>query len=106
MGPTKVSPAAVARSRQRRVLGEEAITGMDCITAGVDSGGDHGVDVEVGGGATTGELHRLVGGAGVERGAVVGGMDGDGGEAEIGRGATDADGDLAPVGDEQLGETH
>jgi hypothetical protein len=47
---------------------------------------------------------RLVGGGDVQRGAVGLGVDRDGADPELPQGAEDADGDLAAIGDEHLGE--
>ena len=47
-----------------------------------------------------------VGGADMQRLRIVGGIDRDGGEAGVARGARDANGDLAAVGDQQLMEGH
>jgi hypothetical protein len=62
-------------------------------------------DVEVGvGRAHAVERVRLVGEADVQGFAVRVGVDGDGGDRGVRTGASDADGDLAAVGDEDLGD--
>ena len=98
--------ALSAAACQGGVLGEEAVAGVQGVATGVDGGGDDLIDVEVGGGAGPVQAH---GGAGVcemQGVGVVFGVDGDGGDVQVGGGAKNADGDFAPVGDEQAIHGH
>jgi hypothetical protein len=74
---------------------------MDRIATGGDGRVDDRVDVEIGPCPTTAELIDRVGLAIVQRCRIVGRADGNGANPQITRGADDADGDLAAVGDEQ-----
>ena len=104
-GPMKAMPGALAGVRERRVLAEEAVAGVDGVAAGLLRGVDDLVDAEVALGRRGGaDRVRLVGDADVERGAVGVGVDGDGGDAHLVERARDANGDLAAVGDEDLAE--
>ena len=87
-------------------FGEEAVAGVDGVCPGGLCGGDDVFDVQVGGRTLAGELVGFVGDADVEAGGVVFRVDGDRGQAEVGGGAGDADGDLATVGDQELLEAH
>ena len=89
-----------------RVLGQEAVAGMDRVAAVLGRDRDDLIDVEIGARAGARERDHLVAPTGVQRRRVVLGVDGDGGEAVLGRGAQDADRDLAAVGDEKLGQGH
>ena len=87
------------------VLGEEAVAGMDGVRAGDLAGGDQRRDVEIAvAGGRRADADALVGEAHMHGVGVGGGMDRDGGDAEFLGGAQDAQGDLAPVGDEDLVE--
>ena len=90
----------LARPHEGRVLGEEAVAGMDGLAAGRLGGGDHVRDAEValrGGGRA--DADGAVGEADVERVPVGGRVDGDGLGAELVDRADDPDGDLAAVRD-------
>ena len=86
-----------------RVLGEEAVAGMDGV--GVRHLG-RGEDARDGAIALRrrrrADAHRLVGEADVQRLAVGLGEDGDGLDLELPAGAQDAQRDLAPIGDEDF----
>jgi hypothetical protein len=86
-------------------LGEEARPGVDGVRPG-HQGGHHDVGhVQVGAGGRRGaDADGLVRQLDVERGAVGLGEDGDRADVQLAAGPDDAHGDLAPVGDEQLGE--
>ena len=87
------------------VLCEEAVAGVHGVGAGAARDREQLVDDEVGlaaGDAVEGV--GLVGEPGVARVAVLVGIHGDGAETGVTGGADDADGDLAPVGDEDLGD--
>ena len=89
-----------------RVLGQEAVAGMDGIDLVLAGQGDDAVDVEIG----ADRLARLADAVGLVRleavqgEAVFVGVDGDRADAQLVGGAEDADGDLAAVGDQQLAE--
>ena len=82
-------------------LGQETVAGVQHVAARVGRRGDDRLDVEVGRRAGPWQLDRRVGPADVAAGGVVGGVDRHGLDAEHGRRRHDADGDLAPVGDQQ-----
>ena len=89
--------------REARVLGQEAVAGMDRIRAGDLAGGDQGRDVEIAvAGGRRADAHALVGEAHMHGVRVGGGMDRHGGDAELLRRAQDSQGDLASVGNEDL----
>ena len=52
-----------------------------------------------------GDAPGLIGEPGVEGALVAVGVDGDGGQIELARGANDPHGDLAAISDEQLGDS-
>ena len=85
------------------VLREETVTRVDGVGPTGDGGRDDVRDREVRlGGRRVADADGLVGELDVEAVLVGGGVDRDGGEAELLAGADDADGDLAAVGDEDL----
>ena len=86
------------------VLGEEAVAGMDRLAAGRLGERDDPGPVEISGGAGAAERMRFVGLAQVERLGVVFRIDRHALDPEIRRGAGDAHGDLAAVGDQELAE--
>ncbi|MDH6666760.1 UNVERIFIED_ORG: hypothetical protein M2442_002759 [Methylorubrum zatmanii] len=87
------------------ILGQEAVAGMDGLCAGRLTGGDDGLDVEIAlRGRRGAETHGLVGGEYARREAVGVGVDGDRGDAHAPQCAHDAGGDLAAIGDQNLGE--
>ena len=88
------------------ILAEEAIAGMQRIAAGRLRSRYHRLDIEIGPRATPGNLVGGIGGAGMHRLRIVGGIDRNRGEPGVTRGARDANGDLAAVGDQQLMEGH
>src|SRR5205807_5313317 len=94
-----------ARLREIRLLGEEAVTGVNRLRAAPLRGVDHLLRVEValarGRGA---DPHGLVALFDVQRALVCLRVDRDGAHAHLARRASDAAGDLAAVGDEQLVE--
>ena len=88
-----------------RVLGEEAVAGMDGLGARPPDGLDDAVHVEIALRGRRGpDEDRLVGEADVEGGAVRLGIDGDARDAHLPAGPDDADGDLAAVRDQDLAE--
>ena len=100
-GPTQMSPAALDRLGEVGVLGEEAVAGMDRVGAGLLRRADVLLASEV-----ARDLDRLVGGAGVQRAAVVRRGDRDGRDPELAAGAEDAHRDLAAVRHEELADRH
>ena len=90
-------PCALDRLGEGGALCEEAVAGVDRFGARLARGPDVLGDVEV-----RADLDGLVGRARVQRAAIVGRDDGDGGDPELAAGAEDPERDLAPVGDEQL----
>ena len=92
-----------ACAREGRVLGQESVARMDQVGVSLRRGVDNAGDVEVGGRTAPSERNRLVGHPHMQAQRVVLGVHRDRGDPEIGRGPDDADGDLAPVGNEQLG---
>ena len=91
--------------REVGVLGEEAVARVDAVGAAPPDRVEDGVGVEVAlGRRLTPEREGFVGEADVERVPVELGVDGDRGDAGFLAGTDDPDGDLAPVGDQDLGE--
>ena len=102
--PNEHEPGGHDGAGETCVLGEKAVAGMDRVAAGGDREGDDARAVEIGGRARARKRMRLVRLAQMQRGRVVLGVDRDAHDLEIGRRAGDADGNLAPVGDEELAE--
>ena len=97
------SPASLARAREGRVLGEEAVAGMDRLRAGPSRGVENPFLVQIAlGGRAGADQVRLVGIGHVRRIPVDVRIDGDRADAELAQRPEDADRDLAPVGDEHL----
>ena len=95
----------LAGLRERRVLGQEAVAGVDRLGAGAAGDIEDLLDVQVVlGGRALAEVVGLVGARDVGRVAVELGVDGDARDAELLERAHDADGDLAAVGDQDLAE--
>ena len=86
--------------RQRGVLAEKAVAGMQRIASGRLRGRDHRFDIEIGPRAPPRNLTGFVGGADMQRQGVVGRVDGDGGQAALSGGAGDANGDFTAIGDQ------
>ena len=84
-----------------RVLGQEAVTGVDRVAVGLDRARHDSLDVEVRRHAAAVQHDGLVGDPQVQSVRVVLGVDGDGGDPEIRRRAGDPYRDLASVGDQQ-----
>ncbi len=91
-----------AGGREIGTLAEEAVAGVQRVAAHAARRVDHGGDVEVGLRPAARQRDRFVGEAHVQRVHVVGGMRGDGRDAEVARGPGDADRDLGAVGDEEF----
>jgi len=100
-GTGEAHPGLGAARGQLRPLRCEAVPGMQHVTARAGGRGDDRIDVKVGRRTRSRQLDRRVGPADVAAGGVVGGIDRDRLDPEHGRRRHDADGDLAPVGDEQ-----
>ena len=97
-------PIRGAAAGECGAFGKEAVAGVQRVAAGRFGGCDDRFNVEVGARADAAERVRFVGAADMQRGRVVGRVDGDGADAQLAGGADDADGDLAAVGDEQAGD--
>ena len=107
LGPTQMMPCSFDDLGELRILGEEAVAGVDRV--GVDDfGGRNDVgDVEVAvGGRRRADADRFVGEADVHRVGVGGRMDRDRLDAHFVAGAMDAQRDLAAIGDQQLLDRH
>ena len=105
-GPDEDDALLRAAPREAGVLGQEAVAGVQRVAAGRLGRRDHSLDVEVGGRPDALQGAGLVGRADVQRGGVVGRVDGDGRDIQLRRRPRDADGDLAAVGDQQFVQTH
>ena len=100
-GPTKTTSFVGAGAGEGRVLGEEAVAGMDRLAAGRLRGGDHVRDDEVAlGRRGRADPDGRVGEPDMGSVRVGGRVDGDRLAPELVERPDDADGDLAPVGDE------
>ena len=98
-GPMKTIPASSQACANGRVLGEEAVAGVDRLGARAAGDIEDLLDAQVVlGGGPVAEVVGLVGALDVGRVAVELGVDGDAGDAELLERADDADGDLAAVG--------
>ena len=87
--------------RELGVFGEETVAGMDGVGTGFNRDGENLLAVKVRrGGIVPAQSESLVRFAGVGRRHVLIGVDGDGGNAHVGGGAADAQGDLPSVRDE------
>ena len=94
-----------ARLRETGVLGEEAVAGVNGLGARGAGSIEDLRDGQIALGCRRrSQPHRLVGQHHVERLPVGLGKDGDGGDAHLAAGADDPNGDLAPIGDEDLPE--
>ncbi len=97
-----------AAARERSILAQEAVAGVDGVGAVFLGHAQQPFDVQI-------RLERLivaanlvgfVGLVAVQRVAVLVGVHGHRGDAQLGGGAQHADGNFAPVGDEQLADVH
>ena len=89
------------------VLGQEAVAGVHRVGTALAGDVEQLLDHEVGlGGRRAAQRVRLVRDLDVQRVAVGVGVHGDAGDAGVTAGPGDADGDLATVGDEDLGDGH
>ena len=90
---------------ERRVLGEEAVAGVDRVASGVERGLEHSVPTEVRlGRARPTERHGEVDRVDVQRVAVGLGVHADRLDAHLAGRRRDPHGDLAAVGDEQAAD--
>ena len=95
----------LARGRELGPLGQEAPARVHGLAAGRRRGGDERRDVQVAlRGGRRADVDGLVGEADVERVAVGGRVDGHGLDPELVAGPDEADGDLAPVRDQDAAE--
>src|SRR5437764_830032 len=86
------SRGSLVRRRELRVLGQEAVARVDRVCARLAGGADVLARLEV-----APDLDGLVGGAGMQRAAVVRSHDGDGRDPELPAGAEYAQRDLAAI---------
>ena len=107
LGPTEDEACRLDRVGEAGVLGEEAVAGMDRVGAGRGGRVENGGDVEIGfGGLRRPDIDGLVSHLHSQRiriGRAVGLYRR---HAKLPRGALDAHGDLAAIGDEQPREAH
>lgn len=104
--PDEYDALLAATPRQRGILGKEAVAGMQGVAPGRLRGCDDCVDIEIGACALPRNFMRRVGCTDVQRCGVVRGIDGDGGKPCVCRGARDANGNLAAIGDQQPLKEH
>ena len=102
VGPTKTRPGVGAGLREFGALRQKAVAGMHGLGAALARRFDHALDVEIAvARPRRPEQHRLIGHGDMHRVAVGLGIDRDRAQAHRPRGADDAAGDLAAVGDQQ-----
>jgi hypothetical protein len=99
-------PSLAAGLGEGNSLCEKAIAGMDRVAARSACDLDHRSPVQVSGCAEAWQRPNLVCHAQVQTARIVLRMHSNGGQAQVGRSARDANGDLAAVGDQQLGHGH
>jgi hypothetical protein len=104
--PNEGQPRLGAHPGKIATLREEPVPWVDGVTAGRRRRRDHGPGIQIGRRALAWQRPAFVSDAKVQAAGVVFRIHGDGGQAHVGRGAGDADGDLAPVGDQQLCHAH
>ena len=105
-GPDEHQAGGLAPLGEGGALRQEAVAGVDGVTARRDGHLDELVGVEVGGRAAAAQGDRLVGPTGVEGAGIVVGEHRKGRHVELGGGTGDADGDLATVGDQDSTDRH
>ena len=104
-GPMKTMPASAQRLREGRVLGQEAVAGMDRLGARARRHVEDLLDVQVVlRRRALAEVVGLVRARHVQRVAIVLGVDRHRGDPQLLQGAHDADGDLAAVCHQDLRE--
>jgi hypothetical protein len=104
-GPIQTRPAPITARAKLGVLGEEAVAGVHGVGAGAAGDREDLLDRQVRLGARRAfEGVRLVGELRVHGVAVLVGVDGDRALSGVAGGADHADGDLAAVRDEHLGD--
>ena len=104
-GPTKTSPTPTQRPGEAGVLGQKAVPGVHGVGPAGAGRVHQGVDVEIGVGRRGArQAHELVGFGHVRRVGVGLRIHRHAADAEAARAADHAPGDLAPVGDEELGD--
>jgi hypothetical protein len=87
------------------ILGKEAVSRVYCFDVGYFSRADNGGYIEVTGtGCGSAYANRLIGETDVQGIPVSFGINGDSTNAQFAAGTYDPEGDLAPVGNEYLGE--
>ena len=107
VGPTKISPAASTFSAKFGVLREEAVAGVDRVGAARNRSRDDGVFVQIGFCRVRGtDLDRFIGEPGGQHILVRGARGLNRLDPKRLRRADDPNGDLAPIGDEELFNRH
>ena len=103
--PDEGQPVGARHLRERVVLGQEAVAGVDRVAAGDERGGQDVGRGQVAAARLRGpDADRLVGELDGARVAVRLAVGHDRADAQAAAGAQDAQGDLAPVGDEDAAE--
>ncbi len=87
---------------ERGIFAEEAIARMQRVASGRRRRSDHGLDVEIGPRPASGNGMRFIRRTDMQRQRVVGRMDRDRGDAGVRRGAGDANGNFAAIGDQEF----
>ena len=103
-GADKTQPSGQTATGEFGVLCEKTIAGVNGIAALRLGNRDQLVHIQVSRYATALERHGAVGLPHVQGGNIVFGVDGDRADAQLTGCAGDANGDFAPVGDQQGGE--
>ena len=104
--PHERDPLLPAAPRELRVLGQEAVAGMDRVAAGLLRRRHHPLDIHVGRRSRPVQRDRLRRAPGVQRCRVVAGVDRDRLNAQLLGRPHDPNRDLAPIGDQQLVDSY
>ena len=104
--PDELDAGFLAGRGEVRILRKEAIARMHGIALRAFCGRDHAIDVEIGGRAVGAQRNSAAGCLHMQRLRVIARIDRDRAKAEFARGAGDAHGDLAAIGDEDFLEGH
>ncbi len=89
-----------AAPRQRGILAQKAVAGMQRAASGSLGSGDDRLDIEIGPRAASRDFVSLVRAADMQRQRIVGGVNRDGDKAGFACGARDANGNLAAISDQ------
>ena len=91
-----------AAACERGVFAQEAVARMHRVASGRHRRRDHGLDVEIGPRPASGNGMRFIRRTDMQRQRVVRWVDRDRGDAGVRRGASDANGDFAAIGDQEF----